>query len=56
MRPAPEFLPPVGRSLWLLREDAISQGLPDLAIAYGWSLIRIGRETAAEKIRNWNKP
>jgi hypothetical protein len=32
------------RALLSLRQDAIRRGLKELAICYGWSVIRIGEE------------
>lgn len=31
-------------SIGLLRQDALDRGMPDLAIAYGWSQIRLNEE------------
>ena len=45
---------PVAVSLWKLREEAIALGLQELAITFGWSLIRISEEklrTTEEKLR-----
>ncbi len=35
---------PFYRSLMQLRTDAIERGLNDLAIVYGWTLLRYGEE------------
>lgn len=51
MKPAPRYLSPVGRSLWLLREDAIERGQHEEATVIGWSLMRIGAEMIDAKVR-----
>lgn len=43
---------PLYQSLMGLRKDATNRGFLDLAIVYGWSLLRLGEETIEKMKRN----
>ena len=47
--------PPEYRSLLVLRNNALEQEMYELAIVYGWSLIRIGCELLDEQWANGSK-
>jgi hypothetical protein len=42
---------PVYATVRRLQDDAIERGLHDLAVAYGWSALRIGQEAIDEAER-----
>ena len=40
----------VEKSLGVLRNDAIARGMLELAITYGWSMLRLGDERIARQM------
>lgn len=43
---------PVIQSLEILRRDAMTRGMYDLAVAYGWSAVRAGQDILEEQCRS----
>ena len=44
---------PLYRALAVLRQDALERGLTELAIVYGWSMMRISNEIIASQIAEY---
>jgi hypothetical protein len=39
-----------------LRKDAMDREMPDLAIVYGWSILRLGNEVIASAVKRLSWP
>jgi hypothetical protein len=48
--------PPEYATLERLREDALARGMLDLAIVYGWSMLRIMDEVIARQLAGQRDP
>ena len=46
----------VEQALFILRGDAQDRGLHDLALIYGWSLMRINADRVIDSIKLLGKP